>query len=323
MHSVIKISDDDVASLMTPADFVASCDAAFRLYGLGEMVNPVREESLTRSGDMDVFHLTLPGEWQGKYKGRKVIEEHSDVKTGHLGERTAFIELEDWARTQRAVLDAEHITNMRTGAAGVLGAKYLCRLPIKKVAILGTGRIAMALAQCADVALNPDEICATSRKAENRRQFERDLEGDLTCPLQMFETIESCVDNADVILAAVPTPVPVLKKDMVSDNVHISVLGGDQRTQQLEQSLFLSRRVIPDHSEQVLNSGEFLTAKASNGYISYVKDAAGEVLDIGQAALGKIENLRGQGAIVYFSGMAIQDVHAASIVWERYKRQIG
>jgi alanine dehydrogenase len=323
LSSVIRISDDDVSAMMSPADFVASCDAAFQLYGKGEMVNPAREESLTREDDVEVFHLTLPGEWKGKYRGRKIIEEHSDIKTGRLGERTAFIELEDWGGAQRVVLDAEHITNMRTGAAGVLGAKYMCQLPIQKVAILGTGRIAMALARCADVALHPEEIWATSRKAENRRQFANDLDGVLSCKLQMFETIETCVRNADVILAAVPTPTPVLKKGMVTEKVHISVLGGDQRTQQLEQALFLNRQVIPDHSEQVLKSGDFLTAKASGRCISYVKDGTGEIMDVGQAALGTIENLRGQGAIVYFSGMAIQDVHAASVVWERHQSQVG
>jgi alanine dehydrogenase len=318
LDQIIKISDEDVASFMTPADFVASCDAAFQLYGTGEMVNPAREESLSQEEGMDLFHLVLPGEWTGRYRGQKVIEERSDVKTGRLGERTAKIELEDLKTGHRVVFDAEHITNMRTGAAGVLGAQYLCQRPISKVAILGTGRIAKALALCADVALKPEVIQVTSRSEANREAFANEVADHLTCKLQMMTTIEMCVSEADVVLASVPTPQPVLLKDMVSEHAHISVLGGDQRTQQLEQALFLSRKIVPDHLEQVLKSGEFLSANQAGQEILWVKDGAGMTQHVGHAALGKLENLRGRGAIVYFSGMAIQDVHAASVVWQRY-----
>ena len=318
MH-VHRISDEEIATLMTPADFVASCHMAYQLYGQGEMVNPARSESLTQEKGMDVFHLELPGEWLGKYRGKKVIEERSDVKTGRLGDRTAVISLEDIQSGQQVNLDADYITNMRTGAAGVLGAKYVCQLPIRKVAILGTGRIAKALALCADVALNPEVICVTSRKETSRIDFAKDMTGKLACSLQMKDTIESCVMGSDAILAAVPTPKPILKDEMVSKNTHISVLGGDQRTQQVAQSLFLSRSIVPDHAKQVLKSGEFLEATASGGTICWVNDGAGQIQNIGHAALGMLENLRGQGVIVYFSGMAIQDVHAASVVWERYR----
>jgi alanine dehydrogenase len=315
----LRISDEEIAALMSPADFVDSCHKAFQLYGNGEMLNPARRESITQKDGMDVFHLELLGEWCGKYRGKKVIEERSDVKTGRLGDRTAVISLEDIQTGQGVELDADYITNMRTGAAGVLGAKYLGRLPIRKVAILGTGRIAKALALCADVALQPEVICVTSRKEANRKDFAKDVTDLLSCHLQMTDTIEACVAGADAIFAAVPTPTPILTDEMVGPHTHISVLGGDQRTQQVTQSLFLSRLIVPDHADQVLKSGEFLEATASGSQVCWIKDEAGQIKNVGQVALGALENLRGQGVIVYFSGMAIQDVHAASVVWERYQ----
>lgn len=314
-----RISDEEIATLMTPADFVASCHTAFQLFGKGEMINPSRSESLTQEAGMDVFHLELPGEWQNKYRGKKVIEERSDVQTGRLGDRTAVISLEDIHSGQLVDLDADYITNMRTGAAGVLGASYLCQLPIRTVAIVGTGRISKALALCADVALHPEMICVTSRKEESREGFAKDVADQLSCSLRMTDTIEACVTGADAIFTAVPTPSPILHEEMVTKDIHISVLGGDQRTQQLAQPLFLSRPIVPDHAEQVLKSGEFLEATALGSAIGWVKDGNGQIQNIGHAALGSLENLRGQGTIVYFSGMAIQDVHAASVVWERYQ----
>jgi alanine dehydrogenase len=319
VSKAVKMTDEQIAEVMTPLDFVASCHDAFRLYGQGEMVNPARQESLTRQGDADLFRLVLPGEWIGRYRGRKVIEERSDVTTGRLGERTAVIELEDVQMGLQVMLDAEHITNMRTGAAGVLGARYLCAAPIRQVAILGTGRIARALALCADVALQPQVVQVTSRSAERRAAFARAMGERLQAELRMADTIATCVADADAVLAAVPTPHPILFRHMLKDGAHLSVLGGDRRTQQLDLSLFLSQYVIPDHAEQVLNSGDFLAAQHAGAAVMWVRDAHGVVQTIGQAALGLLEHWRGRGVITYFSGMAVQDVHAAAMAWRRFR----
>lgn len=317
MGSVRHISDREIASVLTTDDFVASCDKAFRLYGQGEIVNPARAESIRREGDMDLFRLELPGEWTGKFRGRKVIEERSDVETGRLGERTAVIELEDVQTGDRVLLDAEHVTNMRTGAAGALGAKYMAQMPVQTAAILGTGRIAKALARCIDVVHKPEVIRVTSRTAERREAFVADMEAEIQCDLCAVDDIASCLSGADAVFASVPTPVPIVRD--LDANVHISVMGGDARTTQLEPKLLRRRFVLPDHREQVLNSGEFIALEQMGETPQWVKGPNERIHTVGDAALGCIEKLRGKGVIVYFSGMAIQDVHAAATAWQKLR----
>lgn len=317
MGHVRRILDEEIASVMAVRDVVESCHEAFRLYGLGEMVNPARTESLVRDGDMDVFRLELPGEWPGRFRGRKVIEERSDVRTGRLGARTAVIELEDMETGARAVLDAEWITNMRTGAAGALGARYLARQPVRTVAILGTGRIAQALALCADVALSPEVIRATSRKPENRDFFVAELGPKVQAHIEAAVDVAACVAGADAVLLAVPTPDPILFAQMIGEATHLSVIGGDARTRQLDAGLFLSRIVVPDHPEQVLKSGEFLAAKEAGREVLWARDGSGRVQTIGDAALNHLKYLRKGTGIAYFSGMAVQDIHAAGTAWRR------
>ena len=310
---LLRLNDEEIESRLSVSDFVASCDEAFRLYGQGEMRNPSREERLTREGGLDLFRLVFPGEWMGRYRGRKVIEERSDVKTGRMGDRTAVIELEDVQSGQKTVLDAEYITNMRTGAAGILGIRYLGKEDVEILAILGTGRIARALALCADTALGLHMIRATSRTAEKRTAFEAALVPQLSCPLQMAESIASCVDGADAVLAAVPTPEPILRA--LPAEMHVSVIGGEARTEQLDPALMLGREVVADHPEQAKKSGDFLALR--NREVAWVRDASGRVQTIGDAALGRLEDRRGTGTIAYFMGMAIQDLHAAAMVVEK------
>ena len=89
------ITDSDIEDVLDVADYVASCDEAFRLYGAGDLVSPAREEEVWREGDSDYFQLRMPALWVGKYRGTKVIREQSNVTAGHLGERFAKLEIED------------------------------------------------------------------------------------------------------------------------------------------------------------------------------------------------------------------------------------
>ena len=166
LEEKLKISDAEIAGILSVEEVVDSCDRAFRLYGSGEVLNPPRREEVRRTEGADLFRLEMPAEWPGRYRARKVIVERSDVSSGRLAGRTAVIELEEVATGRGAVLDAEYLTNMRTGAAGALGVRYLAA-SAEVLAIVGTGRIARALALCADAALGPREIRATSRNPAN------------------------------------------------------------------------------------------------------------------------------------------------------------
>ncbi len=315
----LRISDKEIEQVLTTGDFVASCHEAFRLYGSGEMVNPARKEEVLREGGQEVFRLVLPGEWKDRYRGRKVIEERSDVATGRLGDRKAFIELTELATGRRAVLDAGVITDMRTGAAGALGARYLGPELARSAAVLGTGRVSRALTLCLDEAVRPDEICVTSRKPENRAAFERDVGPRVRAALRMCDSVERCVAGAEVVLTAVPTVRPILRQQDLEARTLVCVIAGDPRTNQLEMDLMCSRPVVVDHVGQAERSGDFVAAASADRLadIRLVKGQGGRVMTIGDAALGRLADLKGAGAICYFTGMAIQDIHAAATVLER------
>lgn len=313
------IRESDFAPLFSLDDWIASCDAAFRLYGQGLMLNPPRIETVERTAGLDLLRLRMQAEWVGRYRGEKVIEERSDVKAGRLGARSAVIALEDLRTGARAEVEADLITNMRTGAAGALGARYLARPGAEVAAVLGTGRIARALALCVDRLFDLKEIRATSRRAGARRAFAEEIGPRLRSPLRMADSIPACAADADIVLAAVPTATPILKSDDLRPDAHLSTMGGDPRTVQLDFGLLRSRPVVVDHPGQAAQSGEFRAAREAGRYdeIQFARDAQGQPLTVGDAANGRLERLRGKGAIAYFTGLAVQDLHAAAMVYER------
>ncbi|MBS13784.1 MAG: hypothetical protein CME19_19580 [Gemmatimonadetes bacterium] len=304
------LSDDQIAELLSTEDFVYSCDQAFKLYGEGALRNLQRDESVTRDGDKEVFRLELAGLWEGRLRGRKLIVEHSDVSTGRLGERMATIELVLEGTDQPFELGAELITNRRTGAAAVLGAHYLGPSCPEVVGVLGTGRIAESVVLAADAKLKPSVIYVTSRSGERREAFVAKMGEQVETDVIAVDSIPRAVLDADVIIAAVPTPEPILSSEMIKPRAHVSVVAGDPRTAQVDIDLLTSRDVVVDAWDQATASGDFVRSADRIDEFRILK-VDREPATIGDAAKGRLLTYQGGGCVTYFTGMAIQDLHAA------------
>ena len=116
------LREEIFAHRFSTADFLAACHQAFERYGAGVIDNPPRTESVEKRGTLDYFRLDMPAEWPGKFRARKIIEELSDVATGRLAKREAYIAFEDLQQGRTWRLEAGHITDWRTGAAGCAGS---------------------------------------------------------------------------------------------------------------------------------------------------------------------------------------------------------
>jgi ornithine cyclodeaminase/alanine dehydrogenase-like protein (mu-crystallin family) len=171
----------------------------------------------------------------------------------------------------------------------------------------------------ADHLFELEEIAATSRTAERRLAFARQLEGQLRAPLRLAETLAACLDGADAALLAVPTADPILDRSEVSDRLLLAVLAGDRRTRQLDREVMETVGVLVDHHEQAAASGEFRYASAQGraDRIALTRDPAGRVLDIGDAACGHLTDAGPRPRLAYLTGLAAQDLGAAALVYER------
>ena len=311
------LREETFAHRFSTADFLAACHQAFERYGAGVIDNPPRTESIQKRGALDYFRLDMPAEWPGKFRARKIIEEFSDVASGRLAKREAYIAFEDLQQGRSWRLEAGHITDRRTGAAGALGLQYLAGTTIERVAILGTGRIARSLALSCDALFDLEEIACTSRRAENRAAFAEAVGPGLRAHLRVVASLEACIAGADAVLTAVPTPQPILTAAALAEVPYLAVLAGDSRTRQLASEVLYERTVVVDVLAQAQKSGEFRFA-AEQGQaeqIALARNAEGTVLDIGDAACGRL------GAIapsaVYLTGMGAQDLCAAAMVYHR------
>ena len=306
------LREETFAHRFSTADFLAACHQAFEQYGAGIIDNPPRTESIQKRGALDYFRLDMPAEWPGKFRARKVIEEFSDVATGRLAKREAYIAFEDLQQGRSWRLEAGYLTDRRTGAAGALGLQYLAGAAIERVAILGTGRVARSLALSCDALFKLEEIVCTSRRAANRAAFAEAVGPALRTRLRVAASIEACIAGTDAVLTAVPTPQPILTAAALAEVPYLAVIAGDSRTRQLAPEVLYERTVIVDVLAQAQQSGEFRFAAEQ---IALARNAEGTVLDIGDAACGRLG--AAVPSVVYLTGMGAQDLCAAAMVYRR------
>ena len=306
----MKIPTSFIEQNFSPADFLENCREAFLGYGQGSFTMAPREEYVDEAGR---FTLKMPAQIPG-YTGYKFIEELPAIEGGKLGQRTAIIKLKP-DNTNEVEMDAEFITNMRTGAAGVLGMSLLAP-GSKHIAILGTGKISTALAWCA-VEMGVETIAVFSRKPENRAKFKEELSG-LKVKIILHDSIPSCVSKVESILTAVPTAEPILFFKDLPSRVYISVMGGDSRTTQLDQEVMTRAWIVPDNEAQCQKSGEFKIAQ-QRGYYEDIHLARvdGRVANIGDVVSNRLTSDR-DVAVGYFTGLAVQDINVARMVYEKF-----
>lgn len=297
-------------------------DHVWRELAAGRMVNPPRTETVGRPGDPDFFRLEMPAELRGAdgviAAGRKVIEEAGAVdQTGsrRLGQRTAQLVIEDRVTGRTATFAADHLTNVRTGAAAAWAARYLAG-EVARVAVVGTGRVAREMALAADALLRPRELVATSRTAANRASFAEALAPLVRASLTATADLDHALRGAQVVLAAVPAPAPLLTAERVAGAQVVVAVEGDPRVRLFDPALMAAGPVVVDEPTQARRSGSW---PADDRVATAL--VAGRPATVADAAAGRLPRLR-RPVLVLLTGLAALDLAVGLAAW-RWLRDNG
>lgn len=300
------VSEAQAEALLSPALAVRSCREAFVQLAEGVLLNPARQEQIEERDGTSHFRLEMPSEWPGRFRSRKIVEEESDVASGRLGHRQAWIELDDLKQSRSWRFDAGHITDLRTGAAAALTLEALAP-GARRLALIGTGRVAQVAARCAAHLLPLTEVRCTSRSAQRRVAFADALGTELGERLHMVASIDDCLQSVDAVITAVPTPTPILSLSHVEAIDAIVAVAGDGRTRQLAPEVLNSRPVVVDHEDQAWVSGEFRHARQTGqeADIQLARRADGAALTVPHLVAGAPIS---PPCIGYLTGLAVQDL---------------
>lgn len=311
----IFLTERDVTNLLTMADTLSAIEAVFKLQASGEATNEPRRRVRAQGSTL----MTMSGAVSnfGEFKGLLGLKSYTVSRTG----ARFYVSLFDAVTGELlAFIEADKLGQMRTGAASGVATKYLAREDAKTVGVYGSGW--QAASQLAAVcAVRPIEsVKVYSRKPENRERFCQQMAAELgLANIQPVETPEAAADT-DIIITITSSREPVVLGDWLKPGVHINAAGGNSilRREVDDKAVQLANFIAVDSLDQAkIESGEFVTA-VEKGLLTWER-----VKELRSVVSGQMRGREHSEQITLFKslGIAIEDVAAAAVVYQKAKEQ--
>jgi ornithine cyclodeaminase/alanine dehydrogenase-like protein (mu-crystallin family) len=209
-----------------------------------------------------------------------------------------------------AQLDAGPLTALRTGAAAVLAAETLAA-GSGPAAVIGCGVNGRAVART--FLARDREVLLWDADAERTAQVAAELGAGAAASRE--EALA-----ADVVATVTPGREPVIAAGSLRPGQHVSLMGADGPGKaEIELAELARARVVVDEWEQA----------SHNGDISRAVDAGslgrGDIAELGRILAGEEAGRTSPAEITVFdsTGLAVQDLAVAALVYERYRTDPG
>jgi ornithine cyclodeaminase/alanine dehydrogenase-like protein (mu-crystallin family) len=301
----LLLTHDEVQALVSMGEAIECMEAAFREEGEGKALLPARINMKAGRGWLRVGPVALEKSgWMG-FKAMNLVPGAGVRYQVHL------YEIESGALV--AIMDAQHLTTLRTGATSAVATRRLARPGRCTVALLGSGVEARAQLE----AMQADGKVASARvfspTPANRERLAEDFHLRHGMQIDAVASAEEAVSGADLILAAVKANAPVLRGSWLRPGTHVNSVGTARRDQrEIDPETFeRSARIIVDTREGVF--GEAGDAIAARDVLR------ADVQELSQLVTGRVPGRESVEEITLFKsvGTGIQDIALAALIYRR------
>jgi alanine dehydrogenase len=209
-----------------------------------------------------------------------------------------------------ALVSANYLTGIRTGASSALATKYLSRRDSRTLGIIGTG-VQATYQLLATQTIRPiDTVHAWDPSADNLAKFGVFVES-LGLAFKPETERKNLVGAADIIITVTPSNAALIEKDWVRPGTHISAMGADTRgKQEIDPKLIAAAALYVDEVSQALTIGE-----CQHAYEQGLINEATIRGTIGAVIAGLCEGRHDDAEITIFdgTGVALQDLVVADL----------
>ncbi|MCZ2343479.1 MAG: ornithine cyclodeaminase family protein [Bacteroidales bacterium] len=215
---VLYLTEDDVRGLLTMDLALGAVEAAFRKISLDEAVNIPRQRCQT---DHAMLHV-LPA--AAKTLNALGFKAYTTAKPGAQFHVYLF---NPKAGGLTAILEADYLGQMRTGAASGVATKKLARADSTTVGLYGTGKQARTQLEAVCRVLPIQRVHVFSRNEERRQAFAADM--TTVCGVEVVPVTrpEEAARGCDVIITATSSREPVLLGEWIAEGAHLNIIGSN------------------------------------------------------------------------------------------------
>jgi len=307
------LTEADVRRVLTMPMALESVEQAFRRYGNGRAILHPRIRLLMPAGSY--MHYMAAADFDAGYCGMKI---YTSVRGGALRFVVALFKAETGKLV--ALLEADYLGQMRTGAASGVATRLMARADARRCGILGSGLQARAQLEGVAAVRKIEEVLVYSRNPERCDAFCREMSIRLGLRVASAENSESAVRDMDIVITATSSSTPVVFGEWLSPEVHINAIGANfpQKRELDEEAVRRCGIIVVDSREQSrLESGDLI------GVLGEDAGAWSAVRELADVVTGKLAGRTHDRQVTLFksNGVAIEDVTVAARVYEEAVKQ--
>jgi ornithine cyclodeaminase len=214
-----------------------------------------------------------------------------------------------------ALFDNGYLTDVRTALAGAVAAKHLAREESSVVAVIGAGVQARLQLEALTLVRSIAAARVWARDPAKAGVFAGHAGEDLGFPVTVSDSVERAAHDADIVVTATPSTVPLLDETMLSPGAHVTAVGSDAEHKQ-ELAVSLVAAADPFVCDSISQSGRLgeLRAAAAAGIDAGAVELGSVV--IGDAGRGAADSI----TVCDLTGTGAQDTAIAGLAVARSRQ---
>jgi alanine dehydrogenase len=302
----LHISEAEVRAVLSMPVALKAIDEISRRQATGEVVvHPRRRFELPGGG---FFHYMAAADYSS---GFLAMKQYTYVK-GKLRFLVPLYEMP--TGDLLALIEADYMGQLRTGAASGVATNYLARKGSCDAAIIGTGGQARTQLEAIAAVRKLESARAYGRDAVKRENFCKKMSEQLGIPVRPCASASEAVRGADIVSTATTASQPVVNGADLSPGVHINAIGANHANKrELDDEAVASADVI------VVDSVEQSRQEAGDLIIAFHGDETcwTGVKKLSEVVAGKMSGRTSDGEVTLFksNGIASWDLAVAMKVY--------
>jgi alanine dehydrogenase len=302
----LHLSEADVRAVLTMAMTIEAVEEISRKQASGEvLVHPRRRFELPGGR---FFHYMAAADYTAGYLAMK----HYTFVRGVLRFLVPLYEIASGELV--ALIEADYMGQLRTGAASGVATKYLARPDARSAAIIGTGGQARTQLEAVAAVRRLESARAYGRDSQRREAFCKEMTERIGITVKPAASPSEAVRGADIVCTATTASQAVVSGAELTAGMHINAIGANHaHKRELDDDAVSAADVI------VVDSVEQSRQEAGDLILAFHGDEIcwTGVKRLADVVAGKASGRTGDGEVTLFksNGIASWDLAAAMKVY--------
>jgi ornithine cyclodeaminase/alanine dehydrogenase-like protein (mu-crystallin family) len=302
---VLMLTEEDVHQLLTMDMALEAVEEVLRKMALDEAHNISRARVQT---DHTMLHIMSGAAktlgilgYKAYTTSRRGTHFHVGLYDGKTGALLALIQ-------------ADYLGQMRTGAASGVATEYMARPDATEVGIFGSGKQARTQLLAVCRVRKVRRVQVYSPNEERRLRFAAEMRTLCGCDVESVPRPEMAAEDKDIVITATTSREPVLNGHWLAEGTHLNVIGSNFLTKAEVDAVTVRRceSIVVDSKDQARQeAGDFVQA-LEEGSIHWA-----DVHELGQVIVGRYTGRAHPQDVTLFKslGIAVEDIAVAARVY--------